>query len=324
MTSPFVHTSVMLREALAYLGVRRGGSYIDLTTGLGGHSEAIAQAIGPEGRLLCVDADGDALKFAQSRLSAPGSGLSFHCGNFGSIDEIAATYGFSAVDGILMDLGVSSMQLQRAERGFAFALEGPLDMRLDQAGGGITAGEIVNSWDERELADIFFQYGEERLSRRIAAAIIRARPLRTTWDLASTIEQAVGRAGGRTSIHPATRCFQALRIVVNGELDTLERALPRACGLLDAGNPERAGGRLVVIAFHSLEDRIVKQYFRRESSGCLCPASMPICRCRHTPSLRELTHRAIRPAEDEVAANPRSRSAVLRAVERIEVAHGRD
>ncbi len=324
MASPFTHTPVLLPEALGLLRVRRGGRYIDATTGLGGHSAAIAEAVGPGGELLCIDQDADALEFAQARLKSLGSGLSFACGNFGSIDAIAAEYGFSDVDGILMDLGVSSMQLQSADRGFAFGLEGNLDMRMAQRAGGATAADIINSWSETELADLFFRYGEERQSRRIAAAIVRARPLRTTWDLASIVEQAGGRAGGRTQIHPATKVFLALRIAVNGELDTLERALPLATGLLDAGKSDQSGGRLVVIAFHSLEDRIVKQFFRRESTDCLCPPELPECRCGHRASLRDLTHRALRPDEDEVARNPRARSAVLRAVERIGGPHGRD
>jgi 16S rRNA (cytosine1402-N4)-methyltransferase len=214
-----------------------------------------------------------------------------------------------------MDLGISSFQIGEARRGFAFALEGPLDMRMDPDSGGITAEEIVNTWDETSLADLFYQLGEERQSRRIARSIVYNRPLQTTWDLARSVEQALGGTRRQTHIHPATKVFQALRLYVNGELDTLSVALPLAQSLLGSGNSH--GGRLAVISFHSLEDRIVKQYFRRESTQCICPPGMPECRCGHVATLRELTRKAIRPSEAEVAGNPRSRSAVLRAVERI-------
>jgi 16S rRNA (cytosine1402-N4)-methyltransferase len=235
--------------------------------------------------------------------------------DFRSIAEVARDHGFERVDGILFDLGVSSLQLDTAERGFSFGKEGPLDMRMDPTA-GLTAADIVNTWGEEALANAFYEYGEETKSRRIAAAIVRQRPLRTTWDLARVVEQAVGRAGGQTRIHPATRVFLALRILVNGELDSLNEALPRACGLLSPGSDGREGGRIAVIAFHSLEDRMVKQFFRRESTDCLCPAGLPVCRCGHTASLRLLTRKAIRPSAEEVARNPRSRSAVLRGAAR--------
>jgi 16S rRNA (cytosine1402-N4)-methyltransferase len=317
MTSNYTHTPVLMEETLTFLRLREGGSYIDCTTGLGGHSERIAAAIGPEGRLLCIDQDRDALEFARAKLAPFGRRVSFAHGNFRELAELAGREGFSGVDGILMDLGISSMQIQRAERGFAFGLEGPLDMRMDRSGEGLTAGEIINTWDEVSLADLFFTYGEERQSRRIAAAIVKARPLQTTWDLARTVEQVAGGARGRTQIHPATKVFLALRIRVNGELDSLNAALPLACNLLGSGNPATPGGRLVVISFHSLEDRIVKQYFRRESTDCICPPGLPVCRCGHKATLRDLTHRAVKPGEAEIASNPRARSAVLRCVERI-------
>jgi len=316
-TSRPVHVPVLLEEALHYLAVREGGRYIDATTGLGGHSEAIARAMGEHGRLLCIDQDREALEFARTRLAPFGRRVSFVHGNFRDLAEIARSEGFEAVDGILMDLGVSSLQLGSAERGFAFGLEGPLDMRMDPSAGGITAADIVNTWDERELADLFFEYGEERQARRIARAIVQARPLRTTWELARAVEQAVGGARGQTQIHPATKVFLALRIRVNGELDSLGAALPQAHSLLGSGTDDAPGGRLVVISFHSLEDRMVKQYFRREASDCICPPELPVCQCGHKATLRELTRRAIRPSEAEVAANPRARSAVLRAAERI-------
>jgi 16S rRNA (cytosine1402-N4)-methyltransferase len=316
MTTTPIHVPVLLEETLHVLDPRPGQSFIDATTGLGGHSEKIAAAIGPEGRLLCIDRDPQALELARTRLSSFGRRISLARADFRSLADVAREHGFERVDGILFDLGVSSLQLGTPERGFSFALEGPLDMRMDQSGGSVTAAEIVNTWDEQSLADAFYTYGEEKRSRRIAAAIVRQRPLTTTWDLARVVEQAVGRAGGQTRIHPATRVFLALRILVNGELDSLNEVLPRACGLLSPGSPGSDGGRIAVIAFHSLEDRAVKQYFKRESTDCLCPPGLPVCRCGHRATLRLLTRKAIRPTEDEVARNPRARSAVLRAATR--------
>jgi 16S rRNA (cytosine1402-N4)-methyltransferase len=316
MTAPApVHVPVLLNETLDLLGVREGGCYIDCTTGLGGHSAAIAARMGESGRLLCLDQDGEALEFARAKLAPIGRRVSFVHANFRELATVAAREGFQDVDGILMDLGISSFQIGEARRGFAFALEGPLDMRMDPMSGGITAEEIVNTWDETSLANLFYQLGEERQSRRIARAIVADRPLRTTWELARSVEQAVGGTRGRTHIHPATKVFLALRLRVNGELDTLIAVLPQARSLLGSGNSHN--GRLAVISFHSLEDRIVKQFFRRESADCICPAGLPECRCGHQATLRELTRKALRPSEAEVAANPRARSAVLRAVERI-------
>jgi len=316
MTLPApVHTPVLLNETLDLLDVREGGVYIDCTTGLGGHSFAIAERMGETGRLLCLDQDREALEFARARLAPFGRRVRFVHANFRELADVAAREGFQEADGILMDLGISSFQIGEARRGFAFALEGPLDMRMDPDSGGITAEGIVNTWDETSLADLFYQLGEERQSRRIARSIVYNRPLQTTWDLARSVEQALGGTRRQTHIHPATKVFQALRLYVNGELDTLSVALPLAQSLLGSGNSH--GGRLAVISFHSLEDRIVKQYFRRESTQCICPPGMPECRCGHVATLRELTRKAIRPSEAEVAGNPRSRSAVLRAVERI-------
>jgi 16S rRNA (cytosine1402-N4)-methyltransferase len=317
MTSPFTHTPVLLAESLALLAVRPGGIYIDATVGLGGHSEAIAGAMGPGGRLLCIDRDREALEFARTRLARFGRSASFVRGNFDELASVAAAEGFDSVDGILMDLGISSLHIQDAARGFSFALEGPLDMRMDPSSGGPTAADIVNTLDEHELASLLYRYGEERQSRRIARAMVQARPLRTTWELARAVEQAVGGAGGRTHLHPATRVFLALRIRVNGELDSLDAALPQALRLLGFGTGHGDGGRLAVISFHSLEDRIVKQFVRRESSSCLCPPGLPVCRCGHAATLRDLTRKPVRPTEAEIAANPRARSARLRAAQRI-------
>ena len=317
MTSPFTHIPVLLQETLQLLDLKAGDKAIDCTVGLGGHSEALADAVGEGGRLLCIDQDGEALEFARQRLLRFGRRISFCRGNFRELAAMALREGFTGVDGILIDAGISSMQLQNAERGFAFGLNGPIDMRMDRDGGGLTAGEIVNTWDETPLADLFFDLGEERQSRRIAKAIVRDRPLHTTFDLASTVEKAVGSARGRTQIHPATKVFLALRIFANGELDSLSEVLPQARGLLDPGTSTTRAGRLAVISFHSLEDRIVKRYLRREAAACICPPGLPVCRCGHTATLRDLTRKSIRPNAAEVARNPRSRSAVLRAAERI-------
>ena len=316
-TNAFTHIPVLLPETLGLLNLKGGDRAIDCTTGLGGHSEAIAEAIDETGRLLCIDQDREALEFARRKLNRFGSRISFRHGNFRELASLAREEGFTGVNGILIDAGISSMQIQRAERGFAFGLEGPIDMRMDRDDEGPTAGEIVNTWDETSLADIFFRLGEERMSRRIAAAIVRERPLQTTFELARTVEGAVGSARGRSQIHPATKVFLALRIRVNGELDNLTAVLSPACSLLDPGSPTRPGGRLAVIAFHSLEDRIVKQYFRRESIDCICPPELPVCRCGHRATLNDLTRRPVRATDAETARNPRARSAVLRAVQRI-------
>lgn len=320
MTSSLpAHQPVLLEEALHFLDVREDGTYIDCTTGLGGHAEAIARRLGPGGRLLCVDQDAEALEFARARVTPIGRRVTFVHANFRELDRVAAEAGVSRADGVLFDLGFSSFQVDSAHRGFAFSLEGPLDMRMDPSAGGPTAADIVNTWDEASLAALFFEFGEERHARRIARAIVAARtraPLRTTTQLASVVGQAVGGAGRRTPINPATKVFQALRIQVNGELDSLRLALPLAHGLLDPGNADHHPGRIVVISFHSLEDRIVKRYFQHEAAACICPPGLPECRCGHQPRLRILTRRAIRPSEAEIARNPRARSAVLRAAER--------
>ena len=317
MTTMPAHVPVLLPEAMQYLDVRPGGVFIDCTTGLGGHSGAIAEAIGDDGRLLCLDQDREALEFARTKLAPFGRRVSFAHANFRELASVAAENGFGAVDGVLMDLGISSMQIGTAERGFAFGLEGPLDMRMDPSSGGETAADIVNTWDEAALTDLIRTYGEEPMARRIARTLVAARPLRTTWELARAVEQAVGGARGRTQIHPATKVFLALRIRVNGELDSLDAVLPQAHSLLGFGTNRVHGGRMVVISFHSLEDRIVKHFFRRESTGCLCPPTLPVCRCGHEATLRDLTRRVVRPGDDEVASNPRARSALLRAAERI-------
>ncbi len=303
------HLPVMVPEVLRVLDVRPGGSYVDGTVGLGGHAEAILEAA-PGGRLFGLDQDPSALEAARVRLARFGSGAVLAHGNFRDLESHARSAGFEAVDGVLLDLGVSSMQLDTPERGFSFQGDYALDMRMDPTS-DLTADDIVNTWDEEELANVIWRYGEERRSRSIARAIVARRPVRGTRDLVNAIEQAVGR-GRERQIHPATLTFQALRIAVNQELDSLEDALPQAHGLLDG-----AGARLAVISFHSLEDRMVKDYFRLESTDCVCPPRTPQCVCGHVATLRLVTRRAMRPGPAEVAANPRSRSAKLRAAEAL-------
>jgi 16S rRNA (cytosine1402-N4)-methyltransferase len=300
------HLPVMLAETLDLLAVKIGGTYIDATVGLGGHAEAILDATGGTGRLLAIDRDPAALAMARARLKRFGTSVKFVHGNLADVEEIARKAGFSDADGVLMDLGVSSLQLDDPDRGFSFRREGALDMRMDPTQ-GTSAADIVNNLPENELADILWRYGEERRSRRIAREIVRARPIRTTTDLARLVERAVGRPREKT--HPATNTFLGLRLYVNGELDAVRAALPGAHRSLGSG------GRLAVISFHSLEDRIVKEYYTRESRDCLCPPALPVCRCGHVATLRLVNRRVRTPSAAEVARNPRSRSAHLRVAE---------
>jgi 16S rRNA (cytosine1402-N4)-methyltransferase len=308
MDARVTHDPVMLREVLAALDVRAGGRYVDCTVDGGGHAEAILEAAEPGGSLLGIDADPEALAMSRERLSRFGDGVAVVQGNFRDLDTICRERGFAPVNGILFDLGLSSHQLAAA-RGFSFRVEAPLDMRFGPEEGP-TASHWVNDASEEELADIIWRFGEERQSRRIARAIVNGRPLRTTTELAKAVEQAVGRRTG-SQIHPATKTFQALRIAVNQELASLADALPWAHGLLGFGS------RLVVISYHSLEDRIVKQFIARESRDCICPPSQPVCTCGHKATLKPVTRGVVSPSREEVAANPRSRSAKLRAAERL-------
>jgi len=292
---------------LTFLAVRPGGTYIDATVGGGGHAAAILTASAPDGRLLGLDRDPAALEIARRRLAPFGDRALLRHGSFARLALLAQD--IAPVDGVVFDLGLSSLQLADPRRGFAFSREGPLDMRFDPEAGGPTAADLVNTLSVKELAEVLYRYGEERQARRIAEAIVAARPVRTTTELAEVVAAAVGSRRGR--IHPATRTFQALRIAVNRELDALAEALPQALDLL------APGGRLVVISFHSLEDRIVKRFLRRESRDCICPPETPICTCGHRARLRVLTPKPVRPSPEEVAANPRSRSARLRAAQRL-------
>lgn len=307
------HQPVLYKEIIHRLRPGRGGKYVDATVGAGGHAEGILAASSPSGRLLGLDVDPEALALARENLEDYGPRVTLVRASYTTLEDQVEAIGWQTVDGVLLDLGVSSMQLDRPGRGFAFQVEGPLDMRFDPEGRR-RAADLVNELPESELADLIYQYGEERRARRLARAIVAARPLETTRELAEVILQAVGGRRGER-IHPATRTFQALRIAVNDELGALETALPQAVNVL------AEGGRLAVIAFHSLEDRIVKRFFRRESRDCICPPRQPICTCDHEASLEVLTRRPIQPDEAEVASNPRARSARLRVAERLPASH---
>ena len=318
-----IHIPVMLEEVLKYLQPRAGGQYVDGTIGGGGHTEAILEQSAPGGRVLGIDSDAQALAGVEKRLvSAVRDGrLVLVRGNFAELARIVNEAGFaSSVDGVLLDLGFSSNQMEDPQRGFSFSVDGPLDMRLDQSQ-ELSAAELVNNASEQELADIFWRYGEETRSRQVAWRIVRERsrgPITQTAQLARVVSAGVPYKPG--IIHPATRVFQALRIAVNAELERLEAALPQIVDVLSAGqtgDAEGGGGRMVIISFHSLEDRLVKGYMRREAMDCICPPGLPVCVCNHKARLRLLTPKPVTPAKHEVQINPRARSAKLRAAEII-------
>ena len=302
------HEPVMMPEIMQALNVQPGGRYIDGTLGEGGHSKEILRAANPGGQVLGVDADPEAITVATKRLAEHDDAFLAVNTNFRDIRATALQYEFVPVHGVLFDLGVSSLQLDRESRGFSFRRADPLDMRfsLDQQ---ISASNIVNEYAESELADIIFHLGEDRAARRIANAIVRHRPLNTSLELAELIEKVTPRRGKRT--HPATRTFQAIRIAVNDELSALETALEQAVSLLGQG------GRLAVISYHSLEDRIVKNFIRKQASDCICPPGTPICRCDHLATLKMISRRPQIPTDSEIGANPRARSAKLRVAERV-------
>lgn len=305
------HVPVLLPEVLFALQANRGGHFIDCTVNGGGHAAGVLSESTPGGRLLGLDVDPEALARSAQRLKDFGDRVALVQQNFIQVLAAANAAGFNKVNGVLFDLGMSSLQLANPRRGFSWQQEGPLDMRMDPTR-SLTAATIVNTWDRDDLADLIWQYGEERHARRIAQRIVNRRgerPLASVVDLAKIVQSAYGK--GRHRIHPATRTFQALRIAVNGELDQLNEALEQARDLLTAG------GRLLVIAFHSLEDRIVKRFMQRAAGKCICPAGIPECRCNPHETLRILTRKPIRPSREECARNPRSRSARLRVAERI-------
>jgi len=302
------HLPVLYNEIIHAIQPHRGGLYIDGTLGAGGHAWGILQSSSPDGRLLGLDVDPQALQLAREKLAEYGERAIIVRASYRSLLSQMMHLGWHQVDGILLDLGLSSMQLEDSQRGFSFKVDEPLDMRFDPDA-KTNAADLVNHLDEVELADLIYRYGEEHRSRRVARAIVRARPINTSLQLAQVVARATG--GGKSGIHPATRTFQALRIAVNGELEAIESVLPQAIEAL------ASGGRLAVISFHSLEDRIVKQFMRKESKDCLCPPEQPVCTCGHKASLRVLTAKPIRPLESEIKNNPRSRSARLRVGERI-------
>jgi len=301
------HIPVLLKETVEALAIQPGGRYVDCTVGGGGHAEVILKRSAPGGQLLGIDADPEAVKLARARLSRFGNSALIVNDNFSNLETICLNNDFEPVNGILFDLGLSSLQLSETGRGFSFKHGAPLDMRFgpEQT---ISAADIVNKYSEVELGRIIYEFGEETHSRQIAHLLVRARPIHTTDELADVISRAMPVRG---RIHPATKTFQALRIAVNQELKHLESALAQALNLL--GHE----GRLVVISYHSLEDRIVKNFMRREAAGCICPPGLPQCVCHHQPRLSLVHKGVIAPSLAEEKANPRSRSAKLRVAERI-------
>jgi 16S rRNA (cytosine1402-N4)-methyltransferase len=304
----------MVEEVMAALSPVPGSLQIDATLGGGGHARRILEATSPDGRLLGLDADRAAIARAGARLADFGKRATLRRSNFEELSAVAQETGFDRADGVLFDLGMSSNQLADTGRGFSFRAEGPLDMRFDTSRGQ-PAAQVVNELSERELRDVFRQYGEEPSAGRIARAIVERRrqaPIETAADLAAVVDQAAPTPPrGRRRVHPATRVFQALRIYVNRELETLPRALEAAVDVL------RPGGRLAVISYHSLEDRIVKRFIASERRGCTCPPELPVCVCGRSPRLAPLGKQPQRPSAAEVARNPRSRSALLRSARRL-------
>jgi len=309
-----LHIPVMVKEVIEALKVRPSARYIDCTLGCGGHAAAIVERCKPGGQLLGIDTDPDAINVAQINLETYADSIKFVNDNFVNLQAICQQYGFIVppIKGILFDLGLSSLQLGDNVRGFSFQQGGPLDMRFSPSQ-TMTAAEIVNTSSETEIARIIWTYGEEIYSRHIAHQIVLSRPLETTLHLAQVVERAVGSRRGR--IHPATKTFQALRITVNQELENLELALKQAVNLLDFD------GRLAVISYHSLEDRIVKQFLQREAKDCICPPETPICVCGHKARLNLINKKVIKPSPTEIELNPRSRSAKLRVAERCRDGH---
>ena len=309
----FEHVSVMLHETVDLLGVREGGVYVDGTLGGGGHSAEILRRLGGTGHLYGIDRDGDALAAATARLSGAGNFTAIR-GNFHDVRALLAQQDVEQIDGMMVDLGVSSYQLDTAERGFSYHADAPLDMRMDQRQ-ALTAATIVNTWDKAELTRILRDYAEEKRAARIADIIIehRARkPIETTGELVACVDAAIPKkVRMQDSGHSARRTFQALRIAVNDELDPLRRALTDMVDLLVPG------GHLAVLTFHSLEDRIVKQTFRTLANPCTCPPKIPVCICGKKPVVRVLGGGGIKPGAEEIERNPRSRSAMLRGCEKL-------
>jgi len=310
----FHHIPVLLRETMDALAVRPGGTYIDCTVGGGGHAAEILRRSAPDGRLIGLDQDDNALRAAGERLAPFGDRVTLVRTNFERIAEVAERLGIDGADGVLMDIGVSSHQFDEAERGFSYHHDAPLDMRMDRTQ-PLSARDLVNEWEEAEIARVIREYGEERWASRIAQFIVRARsqrPIETTGELVEIIKAAIPAGARREGGHPARRTFQALRIAVNDELGALERGLEGALRVL------RPGGRLAVITFHSLEDRIVKQTFARWARPCTCPPDIPVCVCGQKPLAEPVNRKPVKASAEELKENPRSRSATLRAVVKLQ------
>ncbi len=307
------HAPVLLKEAIGLLRCRPGGRYVDATVGGGSYAEAILEASAPDGLLLGVDWDREAVDRVRSRLASYGSRAILEWSPFDKLLDVLTWHGWPAVDGLVADLGMSSDQLDDLQRGFSFFQEGPLDMRMNRAE-GITAAHLVNTLPEEDLARLIRDLGEERFARRIAATVCarrQVRPFETTTDLAEVVAAVVPKSADTRRLHPATRTFLALRMAVNRELEVLERFLNAALPML------KPGGRFVVVSFHSLEDRLVKRFFQEWAKSCRCPRDVPLCRCEGRPLVKLVTRKPIRPQAEEVARNPRARSARLRAVEKL-------
>ena len=302
------HIPVMVPEILKYLEVSSGGRYIDCTLGEGGHTKSLLEASNPGGEVLGIDADHEAIEVSKNRLEEYGERFIYDNSNFKNIKKIAMKSKFVPCHGILFDLGVSSLQLDKESRGFSFRRKAPLDMRfsINQT---LTAQDVLNTFSESEISDILYQYGEERQSRKIAKLIIENRPLSNADELSDLIKKNIRQTNYK--INPSTKTFQALRIYINEELNSLSQALEQSLEILGVG------GRMAVISYHSLEDRIVKNFFKKESKYCICPPNIPECDCEHFPKLKIVTKKPVSPSQSEIDANKRSRSAKLRGVERI-------
>ena len=308
----YPHVSVLLGECIENLNIRPDGIYIDGTTGLGGHSYEIARRLS-SGRLICIDRDESSLETAKKRLSEFSEKVEFVHANFSETAQIVSDLGLGGADGFLYDLGVSSPQLDEKDRGFSYMNDAPLDMRMDKTS-SLTAYDVINGYSEEELVRIFFDFGEERYSRRVAAGIVEARkasPVKSTLELVDIIKRSMPVQALREKQHPAKRCFQAVRIAVNDELNEIAYMLDTVPEVM---NP---GGRLCVISFHSLEDRIIKTKIAHRENGCTCPREAPVCTCGFVRTLKSVTRKPIIPSDTEIESNPRARSAKLRVAERV-------
>lgn len=311
--SGFSHLSVMPDEVVKMLQPKPGGIYLDGTLGGGGHSAVIAELSGADGLLVGIDQDNEALEASAKKLSKFGSSVKLLHGNFGDLDQHLDSLGIVLLDGFLLDLGVSSHQLDSPERGFSFQQNAALDMRMNRSA-DTTAAELVNELSERELERIILEYGEERWAKRVAAFIVKARSearIETTFQLVDIIKGAIPKAKWEDRLHPATRTFQALRITVNKELERIDQGLRSGLERL------KPGGRAVIISFHSLEDRVVKHLFREYATGCICPKNLPVCVCGRKPRVKIITNRPLKASDLEIGQNPRSRSAKLRVAEKL-------